>query len=87
MLEPDKKKLAKATAAALSALQEAGPRGLTTMQGVEKAGLRFPARVHDLRQLGHLVKAERIPGERMEWRYTYLGYQADGQLNLFYKAA
>ena len=86
MLEPDKKKLARATAAALSALQEAGARGLTTMQGVEKAGLRFPARCHELRQLGHIIKAERVPGDRILWKYTWLGFQASPQLLLF-KAA
>ena len=86
MTDPDKIKLARATEAALEALKKAGPSGVTTMEGIAVAGTRFPARVHELRGLGYLVKVERVPGDRMVYRYALLGFQASPQLLLF-KAA
>ena len=82
MLEPDKKKLARATAAALSALQEAGPRGVTTLEGIAIAGTRFSARTHELEKMGWIIEVKKIPG-KLEFRYKLLGHKANGQLLLF----
>lgn len=88
MLTPnDKKILGRAQQAALDALKQAGDKGVTTMEGIAVAGSRFPARCHDLRQIGYIIKTERISGDRLEFRYKLLGYNADPQLLLFMKAA
>jgi hypothetical protein len=83
----DRQKLGNATRAALECLEKAGEDGLTTMAGIAIAGSRFPARVHDLRKLGYVIKATRVSGDRLEWKYQLLGYNADNQLQLFTRAA
>lgn len=83
----DKSKLGKAQQAALDALKEAGENGLDTLQLIQAAGTRAPARVWELCNMGHVVKKERVAGDRLLWRYTYLGYSDSKQLLLFHKAA
>jgi len=79
----DKLKLAASQKAALEALEKAGPVGVTTMQGIQAAGTRFPARTHELKNLGYVIKVERVKGDRLEFRYTLLGFSDSKQLRLF----
>lgn len=56
----------------LRLLREAGSRGVTTGAFLQAgAGVRYGARVHELRERGYVIGAERI-GEGA-WRYTLLG--------------
>lgn len=82
----DKLKLGRSQYLALEALKKAGDKGLDTMQLIAIAGSRAPARVWELGNLGHIVKKERVAGDRLLWRYTYLGFSASNQIELF-KAA
>ena len=83
LTKSDKLKLGKSTQAALDGLKQAGERGLTTMAGIALAGSRFPARVHDLRKLGYVIKVERVKGDRLEYSYKLIGFNVDPQLVLF----
>lgn len=83
----DKAKLGCSQALALEALKQAGDRGITTMEGIRIAGSRFPARTHELRNLGHIITVERISGTRLEFKYCWKGFDESGQLLLFTKAA
>lgn len=79
----DKIKLGKSQKLALEALQKAGAEGITTMQGISIAGIGFGARTRELRELGYIIKVERIADDRLSYRYKYLGYSASPQLVLF----
>ena len=87
LTKSDKVKLAKSQQATLDALVKAGPAGLLTMQGIACAGLGFVARTRELRDLGYLIKKERVADDRMVYRYTFLGYSASPQLTLFQAVA
>jgi hypothetical protein len=54
---------------ALSLLQDAGPRGVTTSEFMNAGvGSRYSARVRELRQAGWSITSERI--REGSWRYT-----------------
>lgn len=60
----------------LRLLREAGSLGVTTAGFVQAgAGIRFGARLGELRERGYVIGAERI-GEGA-WRYTLLGEPPD----------
>lgn len=70
---------------ALEALQAAGEEGATSEQLAKIAGLRFGARIFDLRRLGWDIETKPRSGTELA-RYVLHGFTHPGQLGLFEEA-
>ena len=54
----------------------AAPRGLLTAEIFRNLHCaKYTARISECRQQGHVIEAEHVQGDTVQWRYHYRGYQ------------